>query len=228
MKYGEVVALDFASEALVCCRKRGLALLVQGSAEDLPLADGRCDVVTALGLIEHVDHDRQFLQEIRRVLKPGGHGLLLTSAYQFLWGQHDEAVHPKRRYLKRPLERLIQDAGLEVVKASHVNTILFLPILLLRWLERLRLRPVKAGQGSPDLFQLPAVLNNMLYLLLRLRRRTLRPGTTLARGHRQHGGNREGVFLGDCLDELGDGPFGQPQPGGQIVRLNIFVKSLKH
>lgn len=33
MRHGEVVAVDVASEALACCRKRGLALLVQGSAE---------------------------------------------------------------------------------------------------------------------------------------------------------------------------------------------------
>ncbi|MDR3530001.1 MAG: methyltransferase domain-containing protein [Rhodopila sp.] len=42
----------------------------------LPLADGTYDVVIANHVLEHVDDDRQAMQELFRVLRPGGTALL--------------------------------------------------------------------------------------------------------------------------------------------------------
>ena len=45
---------------------------VCGSGEALPLTDTSMDVVTFFEVLEHVEDERQFLEEIHRVLKPGG------------------------------------------------------------------------------------------------------------------------------------------------------------
>src|SRR5438445_10012688 len=78
---GTVCGLDFSSDALTFCQKRGINQLVRASATSLPFADGSYDIITALGLIEHLDDDKGFVRELYRVCKPGGHLLLLTSAY---------------------------------------------------------------------------------------------------------------------------------------------------
>ncbi|MEQ8785894.1 MAG: class I SAM-dependent methyltransferase [Pirellulaceae bacterium] len=44
----------------------------------LPWADASVDVVTALEIVEHLENQYQFLREIARVLKPGGHAVLST------------------------------------------------------------------------------------------------------------------------------------------------------
>ena len=168
LKYGKVFALDNTAEALDICRKQCPKYIIQGNAEALPIIDESCDIITALGLIEHLYNDSLFLTEIHRVLKPGGYGLLLTSAYNFLWSKHDNIVHHKRRYTKDSIRKLLKETGLKNIKISYVNTFLFMPILLARIIASKRCIRHRESDGSPDLFMLPQPLNQLLYWILRL------------------------------------------------------------
>ena len=165
---GTVVALDNAIDALAICRKRGLPKLIQARAGRLPLAGESCDAITIIGVIEHVEDDNGLLKEIKRVLKPGGRALMLTSAHMFLWGAHDDLVHHVRRYSKKSLTRLIKNGGLRILKISYVNMFLFLPVLMMRITEHIVRRRESSFQGSSDLFLPPAFLNTFFYKLLRL------------------------------------------------------------
>jgi len=163
---GTVCGLDFSSDALTFCQKRGIKQLVRASATSLPFADASYSVITALGLIEHLDDDKGFLGELYRVCKPEGHILLLTSAYKCLWSQHDEIVHHKRRYTRKEVEALLNASGFKVVSSSYVNTLLFVPILLIRLVQRLVSSGAHNSDGSPDLFMPPPTMNRLLYWLL--------------------------------------------------------------
>lgn len=165
---------DNATEALRFCQERGVAGLTQASATHLPFAGSSYDLVTALGLVEHVERDDQVLDECFRVLRPGGHLLVLTSGHPWLWSQHDEAVHHVRRYTRRELGAKLAAAGFEVKRLTHANLVLLPAALALR-LGR-TLLPVWRSDvpGSPDLFEVPSVLNATLYRLLRLEASLLR------------------------------------------------------
>lgn len=171
---GPVLAADTAPEALRFCRERGLRSLVRASGEALPFDGGRCDLVTALGVIEHVEGDRRFLEEMRRVVAPGGHVLLLTSAHPILWSRHDEIVHHKRRYVPHRFRSLLRESGFDVVRLTGVNTILFLPVLFARLAGRLRRRPDGECAGTPDFRRSAPWVNAALYGILALEARLLR------------------------------------------------------
>lgn len=73
----EVTGSDFCAEMLAHASKRGLARTLVADAMALPYADGEFDVVTvAFGLRNMADYATA-IGEMRRVLKPGGHLLVL-------------------------------------------------------------------------------------------------------------------------------------------------------
>ena len=73
----EVVATDFCAEMLAHASSRGVANTLVADALKLPFPDAGFDVVTvAFGLRNMADYPAA-LREMQRVLKPGGHLLIL-------------------------------------------------------------------------------------------------------------------------------------------------------
>ena len=141
-QFGEAEGVDVSGEALSFCRERGLENVKQGEAEALPFEGSSFDLVTGLDVVEHLDDDLAGLQEMRRVLRPGGHALVFVPAFMFLWGVQDDISHHRRRYTLDQLKQVMSHAGLEVERASYVNISFFTPILIGRLLMRaLHLRP---------------------------------------------------------------------------------------
>jgi SAM-dependent methyltransferase len=124
----ELWGLDISPEALKYCSLRGHANLIAADAARTPFRNGYFDVVTAIGLIEHLDDDVAFLHEAKRLLTPNGVLVLLTSSFPYLWSMHDTANEHKRRYYLSRLRHKINEVGFETVRFSHLNFFLF-PIL---------------------------------------------------------------------------------------------------
>jgi len=73
------VGVDWSADALRQARSRGLALVrAEVEPAGLPIASARADVVVMSELIEHLLDPDSALEEVRRVLKPGGTLLLST------------------------------------------------------------------------------------------------------------------------------------------------------
>jgi SAM-dependent methyltransferase len=135
--FGDAEGVDVSTEALDFCQTRGLQNVRQGEAERLPYEDKFFDLVTGLDVVEHLDNDVAGLQEMRRVLRPGGRALLFVPAFMFLWGVQDDISNHRRRYTLASLKQVVREAGLEVELATYANITFFVPILLGRLLMRL-------------------------------------------------------------------------------------------
>ena len=77
MPEAEIVALDFVPEMIDLAKSKGVRRAVVGDAMKLSFANGSFDCVTiAFGLRNLPDYG-EALQEMARVLRPGGHVLIL-------------------------------------------------------------------------------------------------------------------------------------------------------
>jgi SAM-dependent methyltransferase len=78
---GAVTAIDIAPEAVAYARAHyplpNLAF-EQASCTQMPFPDGAFELVVAFEVIEHLENWRDFLQEVRRVLAPGGQLIVST------------------------------------------------------------------------------------------------------------------------------------------------------
>jgi ubiquinone/menaquinone biosynthesis C-methylase UbiE len=150
--YGPVIALDVEPIALDYVRTRRLELTpVRGSADALPLADASVDVVLVLTVLYHVADDGRAMREAARVLRPGGHVLLLEPAFPFLRREHDELTHGLRRYRRADLERLAHRAGLDVTRSTYAKSYLFPPMALITMAHRALGRVSKDREPRSDL-----------------------------------------------------------------------------
>ncbi|HUG53100.1 MAG TPA: class I SAM-dependent methyltransferase, partial [Vicinamibacteria bacterium] len=137
-RFGRAVGVDLSDDALRFCRQRGVAA-ARGSVLALPFPGATFDAVTSFDVLYHrwVADDGAAVRELARVLKPGGLLLVRVPALKMLWGAHDEAVHSRHRYTRAELGRLLEGQGLEVVRLTYANTLLFPLLFARRALDRL-------------------------------------------------------------------------------------------
>ncbi len=132
-----LVGLDLSDEALSYAPHDPR---VKGDGVNMPFQDGTFDLVVALDVLEHVVDDGALARELRRVTRPGGRVLVFVPAFSFLWGVQDELSHHVRRYTRKTLLNVLRCGGLEAERISYFNTWLFLPILCVRFFQRMKSR----------------------------------------------------------------------------------------
>jgi SAM-dependent methyltransferase len=166
---GRAVGVDLSAEAVQRAKERGAAVACAGLLA-LPFRDGAFDAVTSFDVIYHrwVTDDAAAVREMARVLRPGGLLLVRVPALRMLWGAHDEAVHSRHRYTRGEVRRLLEGQGLEVLRATYANSLLFPLVLARRTLDRM------AGRHGSDVAFLPAPLERAFLALLHLEARVVR------------------------------------------------------
>lgn len=117
-----VAGVDISGRAVAQCRSRlPEAEIHEGVAEYLPFDDGRFDIVTCLGSLEHFLDQPAALREMRRVAKADANLLVLVPNAGFLTrrlGLYGGTGQVAIRETVRPLdewEDMLNDAGIEVM-----------------------------------------------------------------------------------------------------------------
>ena len=166
-KYGPVIAFDLSGHALRFSSMNHVPNLCQGSMGSLPFQDHSFDLILALDVIEHVDDDLAVLTEYRRVLKNDGQIVITVPAHRFLWSEHDEALHHRRRYSGFELRNKLAASGFNVKRFSSFILFLFLPIVVLRiWNGIFK----KSITNKVKYIILPPFINRAIIILMRVER----------------------------------------------------------
>jgi SAM-dependent methyltransferase len=158
-KLGTVTGVELSDTSVVLARERQLGEVISGSVLEMPFADDSFDLAVSLDVIEHLEDDLGALRELRRTIAPGGALLVTVPAYQWLWSGHDEINHHHRRYTRRALQRVAEQAGWRQVRTTYFNSLLLPVAILLRVLDRFN---TKTTESSLDLWVPPEPLNWLL------------------------------------------------------------------
>jgi SAM-dependent methyltransferase len=99
------------------------ARLVQADVCDLPLRSESVDAVLSANLLEHVPSDVGALQELRRVLRPGGRAVVVVPAGPGTYDYYDRFLGHERRYGRGELADKARRAGLEVLLDAYLGSL---------------------------------------------------------------------------------------------------------
>jgi len=83
---------------------------------------GKFDSVFCLNVIEHIKDDHLAVENMMKLLKPGGKLTVLVPAFQCLYNGIDSTLEHYRRYSKRALLNVMSEHGL-VIKSFYFNSI---------------------------------------------------------------------------------------------------------
>jgi SAM-dependent methyltransferase len=81
----EKFAVDLSTEAMKTARSRVDGRFSVALAEALPFADKQFDLILSVGVMEHFLDEQKAFEEIRRILKPGGHFVSLIHVGLTFW-----------------------------------------------------------------------------------------------------------------------------------------------
>ena len=161
----DVYGIDTSEEAIHFGTEKGIKNLSVSRSDIIDRPDGSFDCVLSLDTIEHIKDDSTIIQEIERVLKPGGYAILTVPAYQWMWGVQDEVAHHYRRYSMKSFTKLIGDnSHLKVVRKTYFNTFLFPVVVVVRLASRWF--HVKGRESDFDIHS--GIINNLLLFVFKV------------------------------------------------------------
>jgi len=107
------------------------------------------DLILALDVLEHIEHDRDESARLVELMAPGGRALVTVPASPALWDEHDRLNAHWRRYTQRTLSDCLTGHGARLVELRYLFHWLYLPKLLVTRLNALRRQKVAQHQIPP-------------------------------------------------------------------------------
>jgi len=137
-QYGRATGIDITWTGLAFAHARGDRALAQASAARLPFGHETFDVVTSFDVIYALqdDDERAALQDMFRVLRPGGHLVINAAAMDLLKGNHSMPGGEVRRYSRALLADRLTQAGFTVRRLTYTNASIFPIVAAVRLVQR--------------------------------------------------------------------------------------------
>jgi 2-polyprenyl-3-methyl-5-hydroxy-6-metoxy-1,4-benzoquinol methylase len=96
-------------------------LLDQNFEDKYSIYKEKFDSVFLLNVIEHIEDDEMAVKNCNYLLKSGGHLILLSPAYSWLYCTFDKQLGHFRRYSLKHLKGLLKKEGLSLLSGNYFN-----------------------------------------------------------------------------------------------------------
>ena len=166
--FGKLDAFEFDETSRNTAQKKsGMVISFGALPDDAPFPDEKYDLIALLDVLEHIGPDQASLTALGAKLGAGGRILVTVPAMPWLWSKHDEVHHHFRRYTRKSLRMVAKQSGLEVVRCSYFNFLLFPLAVIKRFADKL------SSSNEPD-DKIPSPwLNTLLYRIFRVERHVI-------------------------------------------------------
>jgi SAM-dependent methyltransferase len=146
-QFGRAYGIDITWSGLAYAHDQGERAVARASASCLPFASGQFDLVTSFDVLYALEDEteRKALNEMYRVLRPGGQVLINVAALKILTGNHSVLGGEVRRYSRPELSEHLERTGFEVRRITYTNFLLLPLVLSVRFAQRV------AGHRESDI-----------------------------------------------------------------------------
>jgi SAM-dependent methyltransferase len=166
-RYGKAFGFDLTAAGLELGRAAGRTRLARATVTAVPFPAGAFDVVTSFDVLYALEGDvlRAAVAEMFRVARPGGFLIVNVAAMNCLRGDHSILGGEVQRFSRASLRKVLTDAGFDILRLTHTNASLFVPMFLVRAVQRWRGLKSEAA-ARQDITVPPAPVNGLLTAVL--------------------------------------------------------------
>jgi ubiquinone/menaquinone biosynthesis C-methylase UbiE len=93
------------------------------------------DTIIYIDVLEHIEADAEEIKKASALLNPGGHIIVLSPAFQFLYNPFDKAIGHYRRYSRNTIEKLTTPS-LRLISNRYYDTTGYIAALMNKLLLR--------------------------------------------------------------------------------------------
>lgn len=159
------LGLEWNQDAALRAGQKSAAAVARGSVNALPFADNSFDAAVSADVLCHTSVDPlAALQEMARVLRPGGRLVVNMPAFQWMFSAHDRRVQTARRLTAPQMAGLLREAGFNRPRARYWNSLL-LPLMIVQ--RKLLAR----GDAVSDVAPFPPWLDATFHAVTEIERR---------------------------------------------------------
>ena len=112
---------------------RKIPTVICSTLDDAGFPTSCLGAISCFDVIEHIEDDCGFLEQVCSVLRPNGLLYATIPAHNWLWSQSDDAAGHYRRYTRKSIAAILPD-GLEMTYFTYFFAALVIPIFALRTL----------------------------------------------------------------------------------------------
>jgi SAM-dependent methyltransferase len=163
--FGRAVGIDITWSGVAhASRALGERLVARASATRLPFCAAQFDLVTSFDVLYALSDEKEkdALDEMYRVLKPGGHLIVNVAALKALTGNHSIFSGEVRRYHRRELRDHLARTGFEVRRITYTNCSLLPIVASVRFAQRFIGRTASDREISVPAAPVNALLTGVL------------------------------------------------------------------
>lgn len=161
----KTILVDPGKMGVINAYKRGVKNVLCSTLEDAEFEHNSIDSVGLFDVVEHIEDDYSFLNNINKYMKDDGYIYITVPAFNVLWSNEDKDAGHFKRYSTTELNELLKKCGFSIIQSTYIFSILPLPVFLFRSLPSklgLNKKSNELQKHQNEHKQKKGILNNIL------------------------------------------------------------------
>ena len=146
------IAIDtaFNEDVLSSLKFNSNNIVLYDNINKIDLEGKKANIIFLMDVIEHIEHDSDFLKEIASSNYVGTDTIFMITvpAYNKLFSSHDRFVGHFRRYTQKTLQHSIQSSGFQCVENGYFFTSLIIARFFQKIAEKIKGGPLSTPVGA--------------------------------------------------------------------------------
>jgi len=128
----KIILCEPGYQGCLNAKKNNVEFIYNGTFQNFPFDDFNIKAIGLFDVIEHIEDDSKFLNELYQLLPIGTKVFITVPALKNLWSEIDPLSGHCRRYNKKELKRLNSEINFKIIDSGYYFDFYILPLFILR------------------------------------------------------------------------------------------------